>query len=161
MNKSKSGGSTQYNLDAPAHCPILFIFVQFSRKFGQGWRPSPVSASKSKIPLVSKVQRLFLNEHVCMYYCPQRSWGKVMFLHESVILFTGGCLPQCMLRYHPPPPGAGTPPSPWNRHPPCAVHAGRYGQQAGGMHPTGMQSCSYDVDIQTQTCYTDTAFMRQ
>ena len=41
---------------------------------------------------------------------------------------------------------------PWNRHPgtrhppgeqtpPCAVHAGRYGQQAGGMHPTGMQSC--------------------
>ena len=32
-----------------------------------------------------------------------------------------------------PPPGPGTPP--------CAVHAGRYGQQAGGMHPTGMQSC--------------------
>ena len=26
--------------------------------------------------------------------------------------------------------------------PPCVVHAGRYGQQAGGMHPTGMQSCS-------------------
>ena len=48
------------------------------------------------------------------------------------------------------PPGPGTPRS---RHPPpeqtpppgadplCAVHAGRYGQQAGGMHPTGMQSC--------------------
>ena len=43
---------------------------------------------------------------------------------------------------------------PRSRHPPradtprtkhplpllCAVHAGRYGQQAGGMHPTGMQS---------------------
>ena len=28
----------------------------------------------------------------------------------------------------------GTPPS-------GAVHAGRYGQQAGSMHPTGMQSC--------------------
>ena len=28
-------------------------------------------------------------------------------------------------------------------HPPSgAVHAGRYGQQAGGMHPTGMHSCS-------------------
>ena len=25
--------------------------------------------------------------------------------------------------------------------PPIAVHAGRYGQQAGGTHPTGMQSC--------------------
>ena len=27
-------------------------------------------------------------------------------------------------------------------HPLGAVHAGRYGQQTGGMHPTGMQSCS-------------------
>ena len=26
-----------------------------------------------------------------------------------------------------------------SRHP-CAVHAGRYGQQAGGIHPTGMHS---------------------
>ena len=25
--------------------------------------------------------------------------------------------------------------------PPCAVHAGRYGQQAGGTHPTGMHTC--------------------
>ena len=42
---------------------------------------------------------------------------------------------------HPPsrhPPGAG---GPREQTPPCAVHAGRYGQQAGGMHPTGMQSC--------------------
>ena len=54
------------------------------------------------------------------------------------------------------PPGQGTPPdqvplrtrhTPWDQapplgpDPPCAVHAGRYGQQAGGMHPTGMQSC--------------------
>ena len=48
------------------------------------------------------------------------------------------------------PPGCGPPP--WPRHPlgadtpreqtpPEAVHAGRYGQRAGGMHPTGMQSC--------------------
>ena len=51
--------------------------------------------------------------------------------------------------------GPGTPPweqTPWDQAPPkeqtpaeqappCAVHAGRYGQQAGGMHPTGMQSC--------------------
>ena len=40
---------------------------------------------------------------------------------------------------------AGTPP--WQIHPPCtytptprAVYAGRYGQQAGGTHPTGMHS---------------------
>ena len=39
------------------------------------------------------------------------------------------------------------PPDQWppqSRHPACAVHAGRYGQQAGGMHPTGMQSCEED-----------------
>ena len=47
---------------------------------------------------------------------------------------------------------AGIPPlqeqtPPQTRQPPCAVHAGRYGQQAGGMHPTGMQSCiGYNFD---------------
>ena len=36
------------------------------------------------------------------------------------------------------------PPPPWSRHPPpSAEHAGRYGQCAGGTHPTGMQSCYY------------------
>ena len=35
-------------------------------------------------------------------------------------------------------PGADTPPG--SRHP-HAEHAGRYGQRAGGTHPTGMQSC--------------------
>ena len=37
------------------------------------------------------------------------------------------------------PPGADTP---HTLAPPlCTVHAGRYNEQAGGMHPTGMQSC--------------------
>ena len=42
------------------------------------------------------------------------------------------------------PPGPGTPPrpgTPWDQVHPRAVHAGRYGQQAGGTHPTGMHSC--------------------
>ena len=44
------------------------------------------------------------------FYLPQRSWGKVMFLHLSVILFTGGCLPH---------PWTDTPPGrhPLGRHP--------------------------------------------
>ena len=39
--------------------------------------------------------------------------------------------------------GPGTPQdqAPKSRHPPSTVHAARYGQQASGMHPTGMQSC--------------------
>ena len=60
-------------------------------------------------------------------YRPQRSWGKVMFLHVCVILFRVGGLPQCMLGY---PLGAGTPREqepplgadpPWR---PAARHAG-------------------------------------
>ena len=51
-----------------------------------------------------------------------------------------------------PPPRSGTllgPGTPRTRiplgadTPPQTVHAGRYGQQAGGMHPTGMQSCLF------------------
>ena len=34
-------------------------------------------------------------------YRPQQSCGNVLFLHLSVILFTAGCLPQCMLGYTP------------------------------------------------------------
>ena len=50
-------------------------------------------------------------------YRLQRSWAKVMFLQVCVILFTGGgCLPRCMLGYHPP----GADPPPRSRHPPRA-----------------------------------------
>ena len=91
-----------------------------------------------------------------------------MFLHVSVILLTGegevsaplhaGIHPHSRnqrqvpsdqrqappppdQRQAPPGPEAGTPPS---RHPlPSAVHAGRYGQQESGTHPTRMQSSSY------------------
>ena len=60
-----------------------------------------------------------------------------MFLQASVILLTvgGGYLT---------PPGADTPPNqtpPRSRPLPPGEHAVRYGQRAGGTHPTGMQSC--------------------
>ena len=66
----------------------------------------------------------------------------------------GGVLPHCMLGHHPPswqgrPPWQGDPPgkeTPLGKaDPPCTVHAGGYGQQAGGMHPTGRQSCKITV----------------
>ena len=75
------------------------------------------------------------------YYRPQRSWDKVIFsevcVKNSVHRGGAGCLGR-----HPPrsrhphrsrPPGKQTPPG--------AVHAARYGQQAGGTHPTGMHTC--------------------
>ena len=70
------------------------------------------------------------------FYRPQRSWGKVMFLQVSVILFTGGLSASVHAGIHPPPeqtppradtpleqtppeqtspPGADIPP--WSRHP--------------------------------------------
>ena len=55
---------------------------------------------------------------VIFNYRPQRNWGKVMFSQACVILFTGGGLSQYMLGY-----------------------PGRCGHRAGGIHPTGMQSC--------------------
>ena len=59
-----------------------------------------------------------------------------MFLHMCVILITGGvCFSACWDT----PPGKADPHPPWQGDPHCAVHAGRYGQQVGGMHPTGMQ----------------------
>ena len=74
-----------------------------------------------------------------------------MFLQVFVILFTGGvCLSACwdmhLHQEQTPPWGADTPQGadthPRSTEPPGAVHARRYGQQAGGTHPTGMQSCS-------------------
>ena len=44
------------------------------------------------------------------------------------------------------PPGPGTP-SPREQTPPGTEHAGRYGQRAGGMHPTGMQSCFVSISM--------------
>ena len=98
--------------------------------------------------------------------------AKVKFLHLSVSNSVHrGCLPQCMLGYHPP--GPGTPPpqsrhpqsrpprsrplqgpgTPWARHPPGPGTLPPPGpgtrppprQQtatvADGTHPTGMHSC--------------------
>ena len=62
--------------------------------------------------------------------------GKVMFSHLSVILFTGRCLPHCMLGYIPPPgPEADIPraDTPLGRHPQDTTG---YSHRAGGTHPT-------------------------
>ena len=79
------------------------------------------------------------------YCCRQyASYWNAFLLHVSVILFTGGSAPLHAGIHHPTPPRpeAGTSPSDRGRHTPSgAVHAGRYGQQVGSMHPTGMQSC--------------------
>ena len=74
-------------------------------------------------------------------YRPQTKFAKVIFLRVCHSVHRGRGLPHCMLGYtrsrspRSRPPWEQTPPSPRSR-PPGAVQAGRYGQQAGGTHPT-------------------------
>ena len=86
--------------------------------------------------------------HLLIFTARKRSLGKVMFLHMSVILFTGGmCIPACTgygvsasgsrgctpLGRHPQADHPGQPPP--DRHPLEMTTEG------GGMHPNGMHSC--------------------
>ena len=72
-------------------------------------------------------------------------WGKVMFLHLFVILFTGGMSVPLHAGIHPRTPLDTR----WHTHTPDIPPLSRnpllgyygYGKQAGGKHPTGMQSC--------------------
>ena len=177
--------------------PHLSSHVQTCSIWTSLYSPPPSQVSPSMLRQLSDDP-----SNPVLIYCPQRSWGKVMFPQACVILFMGGCLPQCMLGYTPreqtspeqthtppqtrtppgadtsppdqtplgadtpleqtppradtplnqtlpweqTPPGADTPPGPEpprTRYPPASPseHAGRYGQHAGGTHPTGMQSC--------------------
>ena len=75
-----------------------------------GFCKSPSAISPQNTSYVHfSVDPLFL------HYRPQRSWGKVMFLQASVILFTGGGVPDQVPppdQVHYPPLGPGTPPGP-------------------------------------------------
>ena len=98
--------------------------------------PTPESCTGLFLPPANKVWGKVICLQVCV--CPQ-GWGVPGQVH---------------------PPGPGTPPeqtlpreqtplsrtpgtryTPPEQTPPGAEHAGRYGQRAGGTHPTGMQSC--------------------
>ena len=96
------------------------------------------------------------------HYRPQRSLGKVIFLHMSVILFTGGVVSQHALQVSRPTPrrevegglagGVSRPthgevsrPTPGGSIPACTEADPPTATAAGGTHPTGMHSCSISV----------------
>ena len=89
--------------------------------------PKPVTSS-SVIKNLSWIEMIF-KLLIAHFYCPQGSWGKVIFSQASVILFTGSvCLSACWDTT--PPPGSRNPQTrhpldqaplgpgtPWTRHP--------------------------------------------
>ena len=83
---------------------------------------------------------------ISLNYQPQRSWAKGNIFTSVCQEFCppggGGCLPQCMLGYTPPPP---------SRHPTPGKQTAAYGQRAAGTHPTGMHSCMIMCPL-TCTC---------
>ena len=100
-----------------------------------------------------------------IYYRPQTKFGARLYFYTCLSFCSGGvCLSACWDNTTPPPrdqaqpldqahttPGTmPLPPQPCTHprtmHPPGTEHAGRYGQSAGGTHPTRMQSCS-DVSL--------------
>ena len=83
--------------------------------------------------LFKKTNVFLLTHENVLLLPPATKLGQVISSQASVILFTGGSA--SVHAVIPPPPGPG-------RHPPPrAEHTWRYGQRAGGMHPTGIQSC--------------------
>ena len=78
---------------------------------------------KSYLPPANEVCEGYVFTPVCQSFCSQE----------------GVCLSACWDSR--PPPGADTSP--------CTVHAGKYGQQAGGTHPTGMYTC-FEVSFKKQ-----------
>ena len=80
-----------------------FIFVRdpFTRLLS-AWKDKflreDISGTRRRFgPKIINKYRLF-QSYSLLYYRLQRSWGKVMFLHVCVILFTGGLLSQHALQ---------------------------------------------------------------
>ena len=72
---------------------------------------------------------------LCIFTARKRSLGQGnIFAPVCHSVHSGGGVPGQVPRDKVHPPGPGTPPG--------AVHTGRYGQQAGGTHHTGMHSCT-------------------
>ena len=80
--------------------------------------------SKTLLPSATKLGQGNIFRSVCQEFCP-RGGGVSAPLHAGIHTHP---------REHPPPRDQRQTPS-------SAVHAGKYGQQAVGTHPTGMHTC--------------------
>ena len=91
-----------------------------------------VTGKLASLPPANEVWGKVIFSEACVKNPVHREGGSAS-VHAGIPHPAGSRHPSPQTRH---PPGAGTP-SPWTRYPPKT----RYGQQAGGKHPTGMQSC--------------------
>ena len=98
--------------------------------------------SSTRLPVYNRFK---IPDKSLYFYRKHRSWGKVIFSEACVknLSTSGeGVYPIACWDTPPQDQRQTTPPPHGSRHSPStAVHAGRYGQQAGGTHPTGMHTC--------------------
>ena len=131
-----SGGTSQTSPNPKQEIKTnqVNLFCEFRSRVNQSIRYSATCWSSGKftsllamiaLSAIKSCAQTFITAHVFTRVCDS--------VHRR-----GGLL-HCMLGYTPLGPEAGTP---QDQASPSAVHAGRYGQQVGGAHPTGMQSCS-------------------
>ena len=95
----------------PHSLPFPDIYREASLCSQWGVRQSPPPPMDRKLSLLTSSGGHCSGRYASYwnaFLLPPTSWGKVMFSQACVILFTWGCLPQCMLGYH----------TPWSRHSP-------------------------------------------
>ena len=96
------------------------------------------------LPPATKLGQGNIFRSVCQEFCPQRGGWVSGQTPPPPTPPPGADIPPETrhLQEQTPPPHQDQTPAPRADTLRKAVHAGRYGQQAGGTHPTGMHTCS-------------------
>ena len=114
--------------------PVMKVNILLNARFYKGGLPkgtNVLSSTCTTLPPATKLGQGYVFTGVC----DSVHRGGSASVHAEISRNTAPAPAQSRPRWsiHPPPPGS--------RHPPGTEHVGKYGQRAGGTHPTGMQSC--------------------
>ena len=113
--------------------------AQVAREWiGRGNTPQKIASRDHLIRVNMQINHRPLSLFSSFITARKRSLGQGNIFCTCLSFCSQGGVPGQVLPRDQVSPGPGTP---RDQVPPQTVHAGRYGQQAGGTHPTGMHSC--------------------